>query len=99
MDDRTISFDPNDARNIEADLGCVIQYLTSGGGNSAQMLQELRAGLQYMKAPQAKVRLLEELLAEPLKQIPDDAPQVVRDVAKNVLSWFYEFTGQSLTGQ
>ena len=54
-----------------------------------QPLAELNAGKQYVKAPHAKIGIIDELLAKPMQQIASESlPQKAQEIAANFLKWY-----------
>ena len=90
---RPISLNPagHDGRNIQIGLGQIVDYLRKPNASQKcqQLLAEVSAGKEYIKAPIAERNILEKLLAKPLRQIANEAhPEHVQKIAKDFLSWF-----------
>lgn len=95
--DKAVTFDTHSADFIRADgrlaelIAHVIQ--TKDIDDRDQLVVELRAGQQYLKAPRARCDFLQELIVRPLRQIKEKVPtEQTGKIAGEFLDWFLPHT-------
>jgi hypothetical protein len=69
-------------------LGDLIQELRSSPADTGQIICELCAGREYIKAPEARPDYIKELLIKPLRKLDGAAPtERIRVAANEYLNW------------
>jgi hypothetical protein len=91
----SVIFNFKSADLIRADgrLAELITHLAQSKNVDDQLVVELRAGQQYLKAPRARRDLLDELIVRPLRKIKERVPtEQAGKIASEFLDWFLSHT-------